>query len=78
MDDKGIRKTIDDTYEDSREESLRSMVGGFYSRRMFSTAVSLALDRYTGIYLRRDDICTLHQSSGRTPIGGLWRLPVVP
>lgn len=34
-----IHKIIDDTYDDSREGSIRSMVSDFYSRRMLSTAV---------------------------------------
>lgn len=34
-----IRKMLDDPYDDSREESIRSIIGEFYSRRMLSTAV---------------------------------------
>ena len=34
-----IRKVIDETYDDSREGSIRSMLGEFYSRRMLWTAV---------------------------------------
>jgi hypothetical protein len=34
-----IRKMLDDPYDDSRENSIRSMIGEFYSRRMLSTAV---------------------------------------
>jgi hypothetical protein len=34
-----IKKMIDDVYDDSREDSIRSMVGDFYSRRMLSIAV---------------------------------------
>lgn len=36
-----IRKMLDDTYDDSREDSIRSMIGDFYSRRMLSTAVTV-------------------------------------
>src|SRR4030042_1015904 len=39
MNDKDIRKIIDDMYDDSREDSLRSMMGDFYNRRMASTAI---------------------------------------
>jgi positive regulator of sigma E activity len=34
-----IKKIIEDSYEDSKEETLRSMAGDFYSRRMLSTAI---------------------------------------
>jgi membrane protein YdbS with pleckstrin-like domain len=34
-----IKKMIEDVYDDSREDSIRSMVGDFYSRRMLSIAV---------------------------------------
>ncbi len=34
-----IRKILDDTYDDSREDSIRAMIGDFYSRRMLSVAV---------------------------------------
>ena len=34
-----IRRILDDTYDDSREDSIRSMIGDFYSRKMLSTAV---------------------------------------
>ena len=39
MNSEEIRKIIDDVYDDSREDSIRSMIGDFYSRRMRSTAV---------------------------------------
>ncbi len=34
-----IRKILDDTYDDSREDSIRTMIGDFYNRRMLSTAI---------------------------------------
>ncbi|MBN1509134.1 MAG: hypothetical protein JW955_19975 [Sedimentisphaerales bacterium] len=34
-----IRKIVDDVYDDSREDSIRAMIGEFYNRRMLSTAV---------------------------------------
>ncbi len=34
-----IRKIIDDSYDDSKEETLREIAGEFYSRRMLSVAV---------------------------------------
>lgn len=39
MKDADIRKMIDNTYDESREGSIRSMVSEFYSRRMFWTAL---------------------------------------
>ncbi len=39
MNDTDIRKMIDDTYDESREGSIHSMVSEFYSRRMGWTAV---------------------------------------
>ncbi len=34
-----IRKILDDTYDDSREDSIRAMIGDFYGRKMLSVAV---------------------------------------
>lgn len=34
-----IRKILDDTYDDSREDSIRTMIGDFYSRKMLSVAM---------------------------------------
>ena len=34
-----IRKILDDEYEESREDSIRAMIGDFYSRKMLSVAV---------------------------------------
>lgn len=41
MNDEEIRKMIGNTgaYDDSREDTLRSMLSDFYSRRMLSTAI---------------------------------------
>lgn len=51
VNDTDIRKMIDDTYDESREGSIRSMVSEFYSRRMFWTAlyiVAIALAFFIG------------------------------
>ncbi len=34
-----IRKILDDTYDGAREDSIRTMIGDFYSRRMLSITV---------------------------------------
>jgi hypothetical protein len=34
---------LDDTYDDSREDSIRSMTGDFYNRRRLSTAVPVSV-----------------------------------
>ncbi|MDD5063882.1 MAG: hypothetical protein PHQ35_03865 [Phycisphaerae bacterium] len=39
MHDEQIKKMIDDIYDDSRENTLRSMIGDFYNRKMFSIVV---------------------------------------
>lgn len=39
MHNEEIKKIVDDVYDDSREDSIRSMIGDFYSRRMRSTAI---------------------------------------
>ena len=39
MDEKEIRKIIEDTYDDSKEDTLLSMVGQLYSRKMFSSFI---------------------------------------
>jgi hypothetical protein len=39
MNEKEIKKIIDGTYDDSREDTYRSMVRDFYSRKMLSTAI---------------------------------------
>jgi hypothetical protein len=39
MSDEQIRRIIQDSYDDSKEETLRAMARDFYSRRMLSTAI---------------------------------------
>ncbi len=39
MDEKEIRKIIEDTYDDSREDTLLSMVGQLYSKQMFPSFI---------------------------------------
>ena len=39
MSDEIIKKIIEDNYDESKEEGLRSIVRDFYSRRMLSTAI---------------------------------------
>ncbi len=39
MDEKEIRKIIEDTYDDSREDTLLSMVGQLYSKKMFPSFI---------------------------------------
>jgi hypothetical protein len=41
MKDEEIRRIINDTCDDSGEDSIRSMIGDFYNRRMLSTAVPI-------------------------------------
>jgi len=38
MNDERIRQMIDDNYDDSREDTIRSMLSEFYSRKMAATA----------------------------------------
>ena len=39
MSHEDIKRMIDNSYDDSREDSIRSMIGEFYSRRMRSMAI---------------------------------------
>jgi hypothetical protein len=39
MKDEEIRKIVDGKYDDSREDTIRSIVSDFYSRRLLSTAI---------------------------------------
>lgn len=39
MDEEQIKKIIEDTYDESKEDSIMSMARDFYSRKMWSTAV---------------------------------------
>jgi hypothetical protein len=37
MNEEQLKKMIDDTYEDSKEDTIRSMIGDFYNKKMLST-----------------------------------------
>jgi len=39
MNDEQIKKMIEDTYDDSKEETLRSMVGDLYNRKNLGTII---------------------------------------
>ncbi len=39
MNEEQIKKILDDTYDDSEEDSLFSMVGQLYSKRMFNSFI---------------------------------------
>ncbi len=39
MNEEDIKKILEDTYDDSKEDSILSMARDFYSRKMWSTAV---------------------------------------
>jgi hypothetical protein len=39
MNDEQIKRMIEDTYDNSREDTIRSMVSDFYSRKMLSTVI---------------------------------------
>ena len=39
MNDEQIKKNIDDTYDDSKEDSIWSMARDFYSRKMLPTVI---------------------------------------
>ena len=39
MNEEEIKKIIDGTYDDSEEDTIRSIVSDFYSRRLLSTAI---------------------------------------
>jgi hypothetical protein len=39
MSSEQIRKIIEDSYDDSKEDTLRAMAGEFYSRRMLSITI---------------------------------------
>jgi hypothetical protein len=41
MNDEQIKKMIEDTYDDSKEDTLRTMIGQFYSRKRLSTIILL-------------------------------------
>lgn len=39
MNDEQIKKILEDTYDESRENTLRSMLKEFYNRKMFSVVI---------------------------------------
>jgi hypothetical protein len=41
MNDERIRQMIDDNYDDSREDTIRSMLSEFYSRKMAATSAMI-------------------------------------
>jgi len=41
MNDEQIKKIIEDTYDESRENTVWSMVGDFYNRKMLSFVILL-------------------------------------
>ena len=49
MDQEQIKKIIEDTYDDSKEDTLLSMVGQLYSRKMFSSFIVNAA--YSSIFI---------------------------
>jgi hypothetical protein len=65
MDDAQIRQMIEDSYDDSKEDTLRAMVGQFYNKKMLSTVilvwayglVFMALAIFSGVkFFRAGDI----------------------
>jgi len=63
MNDEDIKKMLEDTYNDSKEDTVRSMVKDFYSRRMLGTVILVwayavifvALAIYSGIKFFKTD-----------------------
>ena len=57
MNEDDIRKMIDDKYDDSKEDTLRSMIHDFYNRKMISKviliwihgSISMSLMVFSGI-----------------------------
>ncbi len=39
MNEEQLKKMIDDTYDDSKEDTIRSMIGDFYNKKMLSTII---------------------------------------
>ena len=68
MEDQQIRRIVEDVYDDSREETYRSMVREFFSRRMRSVALIvwvhflffLGLGVVSGILFFRTDRTQFH------------------
>ncbi len=55
MDDEQLKKIIEDTYDESKEDSLFSMVGQLYSRKMFSSFIVHAA--YTLVFIALAVFC---------------------
>lgn len=55
MNDEQIRKIIEDTYNDSKEDTLLSMVGQLYSRKMFSSFIAHAA--YSSVFIALGVFC---------------------
>jgi hypothetical protein len=39
MNEEQLKKMIDDTYDDSKEDTIRPMIGDFYNKKMLSTII---------------------------------------
>ncbi|MFZ2148033.1 MAG: DUF6768 family protein [Sedimentisphaerales bacterium] len=44
MNDEQLKKIIEDTYDDAKEDTLRSMLGDFYNRKMTSIIILVWID----------------------------------
>ena len=63
MSDETIKRIVEDSYDESKEEGLRSIVRDFYSRRLLSTAIVVwglgllffALAAYSAIQFFKSD-----------------------
>ena len=55
MNDEQMKKIIEDTYDDSKEDTLLSMVGQLYSRKMFSSFIAHAA--YSSIFIALAIFC---------------------
>jgi hypothetical protein len=55
MNDEQIKKIIEDTYDDSKEDNLLSMVGQLYSRKMFSSFIAHAA--YSSVFIALSVFC---------------------
>jgi len=55
MNEEQIKKIIEDTYDDSKEDTLLSMVGQLYSRKMFSSFIAHAA--YSSIFVALAIFC---------------------
>jgi hypothetical protein len=55
MDQEQIKKIIEDTYDDSKEDTLLSMVGQLYSRKMLSSFIVHAA--YSSVFIALAVFC---------------------